>query len=35
MQEKQVSGGVRCGEAGKSTGEETADQPNVERTLVL
>ena len=35
MQEKQVSGGTRCGEAGRSTGEEAADQPNVERTSVL
>ena len=30
-----MSGGMRCGEAGKSIGEETADEPNVERTLVL
>ena len=35
VQEKQASGGMRCGEAGRSTGEEAAEQPNVERILVL
>ena len=34
MQEEQANGGMRCGEAGRSTGEAAAEQPNVERTSV-
>ena len=31
---KQANGEMRCGDAGRSTGEADADQPNVERTSV-
>ena len=34
VQEEQANGGMRCGEAGMSTGEAAAEQPNVERTSV-